>query len=67
MTDFTYKEYEKFIEDVNLKLKESYNFKKLANILFNEDSLDFGLKFVYPNETEETYEDVSSYSYCGQF
>lgn len=39
MTDFTYKEYEKFIEDSNLKLKESYNFKKLANILFNEMKL----------------------------
>lgn len=39
MTDFTYKEYEKFIEDANLKLKESYNFKKLANILFNEMEL----------------------------
>lgn len=39
MTDFTYKEYENFIEDANLKLKESYNFKKLANILFNEMKL----------------------------
>lgn len=35
--------------------------------IFNEDSLDFGLKFVYPNEAEEYYEDIGSYSYCGQF